>query len=120
MNSPKAQDKLEQDAQEYGERIREARKEMRLSQGEAAHLARVSLSTWSKVERGVEPPYQQRVLRAMEEVVFGGSSGGLSQPTRPGPMTAAEYLRRLADELEGTGVKISEDVREAIRRAATS
>ena len=81
-----------------GERIRECRVNLGLSQEDVAHLAAMHVSNFGKIERGLANPSVHTLLRiaSVLEIDHGVLIAGLSGDMvtkRPHKLTAAELIR---------------------------
>lgn len=81
-----------------GERIRESRLDLGLSQEDVAHLAAMHVSNFGKIERGLANPSVHTLLRIASVleidpgVLIAGLSGDMVTK-RPHKLTAAELIR---------------------------
>jgi len=85
-------------AKVLGERIRERREHLGLSQEDVAHLAAMHVSNFGKIERGLANPSLHTMLRiaSVLEVDPGVLIAGLSGEmvtSRPHKLTAGELIR---------------------------
>ncbi len=91
-------------ARTLGERIRNQRNRLALSQEEIAHLAGMNVSNYGKIERGLGNPNFYTILQIAAVLgidpgtLVAGLSDG-SHPRKPPAFTAAEFVRqRLAQQ----------------------
>jgi transcriptional regulator with XRE-family HTH domain len=89
---------LSEAARVLGERIRDARLKIGLSQEEIANLASINVSNYGKVERGLSNPTFHTLVRVA--AVLGVDPGALitgltkeSLPDVPASFTAADFIR---------------------------
>jgi transcriptional regulator with XRE-family HTH domain len=81
-----------------GERLRERREGLGLSQEDVAHMAAMHVSNYGKIERGLANPSLHTLLRIASVlevdpgVLIAGLSGDMV-PNRPHKLTAAELIR---------------------------
>jgi transcriptional regulator with XRE-family HTH domain len=85
-------------AQQLGERVRQRRQELGLSQEDMANLAEMHWTNWGKIERGQANPSLTTILRVAG--VLGIDAGKLVQgispaavPGRTHRLTAADLIR---------------------------
>jgi transcriptional regulator with XRE-family HTH domain len=81
-----------------GERLRERRRQLGLSQEDVAHMSAMHVSNYGKIERGLANPNLHTLLRiaSVVEVDPGVLVAGLSGDMvtkRPHKLTAAELIR---------------------------
>jgi transcriptional regulator with XRE-family HTH domain len=85
-------------AKVLGERIRERRENLGLSQEDVAHLSSMHVSNFGKIERGLANPSLHTMLRIASVlevdpgVLIAGLSGDMVT-SRPHKLTAAELIR---------------------------
>jgi transcriptional regulator with XRE-family HTH domain len=89
-----------------GERLRDRRIALRLSQNEVAHLSRVDLANYGKVERGVGNPTLQTILQLAvtletePDELLGGLADLRLLPERNRPFSVTDFVREQSELLE--------------------
>jgi transcriptional regulator with XRE-family HTH domain len=85
-------------AKVLGERLRERRENLDLSQEDVAHMSAMHVSNYGKIERGLANPSLHTILRIASVlevdpgIVIAGLSGDMVT-SRPHKLTAAELIR---------------------------
>ena len=89
---------LSEAARILGERIRETRVTLALSQEEIALLASMNVSNFGKIERGLSNPTFHSLVRiaavlGIDPAVLVTGLGADSLPAKPAAFTAAEFIK---------------------------
>jgi transcriptional regulator with XRE-family HTH domain len=82
----------------FGDRVREERLRLGLSQDEVAHLAGMNVSNYGKIERGIGNPVLHTIVRlgavlGTDPAVFVAGIGGDALPPVLETFSAADYVR---------------------------
>ncbi len=91
-----------------GERVRDQRTRLALSQEDVAHLAGMNVSNYGKIERGLGNPSFHTLVRiaavlGVDPALLVSKLDAATLPEKVRAFSAADYVRERAERERGTG-----------------